>query len=574
MRNSSAELISELHNLRNKFSTATTKLILELIDQLSAVNITSPEALKTYHATLLYLSAFPQHQNIYKKVKQELSSFYKRVEKLTESQHYKLQDSGIDGSDLSHEFSYEAAGWLIKDFPDEIDIDWENYETPTKLDEVLMPLICHSEEPIFTAEEQIFPHGSVDTEEWLVKAKGNSKFSDIKWLFEEMRLSSYDDVLWEPLYALAEVPLCWQFRSSKGSLTQATIDPARVTYRNGDFPKVKGLPKNRIKKPTSRIHLASKKEAIKLLDMARWMLAARQREVHAFNHASLSEVYVGDLGFGAQIIVFGVKPEYRLSLEANYGFVILSNGVPVGYGGVSSLFHQINTGVNIFEEFRKSCATYLFVETLRVFRELFQPKYMLINPYQFGRNNEEGIESGAFWFYYKLGFRPVDSDALELSEKEFNKIKKNRKYRSSKATLRKICESDLVLTLDSRAKKDLFEERWIGDMALKSTELLASQDCHPRTRCITKLVNKLKNRLDVDDWQDWPKNQKESFRNLTPVTALIDNISTWKKSDKNKLVSLMRSKGSKRELQYVEKLRKHDRLMKSLVNVCNTDHKI
>ena len=32
----------------------------------------------------------------------------------------------------------------------------------------------------------------------------------------------------------------------------------------------------------------------------------------------------------------------------------------------------------------------------------------VVEPSQFGGTNKEGLLSGAFWFYYRLGFRPID----------------------------------------------------------------------------------------------------------------------------------------------------------------------
>jgi hypothetical protein len=44
-----------------------------------------------------------------------------------------------------------------------------------------------------------------------------------------------------------------------------------------------------------------------------------------------------------------------------------------------------------------------------------------VDPYQIGYHNEEAIESGAFWFYRKLGFRPLRPELRRLVEKEEEK---------------------------------------------------------------------------------------------------------------------------------------------------------
>jgi hypothetical protein len=46
-------------------------------------------------------------------------------------------------------------------------------------------------------------------------------------------------------------------------------------------------------------------------------------------------------------------------------------------------------------------------------RQLLGVEVFSLDPYQIGHENEEGIESGAFWFYRKLGFRPVRPELAE-----------------------------------------------------------------------------------------------------------------------------------------------------------------
>ncbi len=68
----------------------------------------------------------------------------------------------------------------------------------------------------------------------------------------------------------------------------------------------------------------------------------------------------------------------------------------------------------------------------------------LVDPYQLGHENEEAIESGSFWFYYKMGFRPVSPDVARLAERELQKIAKRPEYRTRPATLRKLAVSPVI----------------------------------------------------------------------------------------------------------------------------------
>jgi len=99
-------------------------------------------------------------------------------------------------------------------------------------------------------------------------------------------------------------------------------------------------------------------------------LAARHRETIHFNYANPGDVYIANVGKGISIAVTGLSAEHRYPLECTLGFLILSNGVPIGYGGASVLFKQANTGINIFDEYRGSEAAWLWVQVMRVFHTL------------------------------------------------------------------------------------------------------------------------------------------------------------------------------------------------------------
>ena len=213
--------------------------------------------------------------------------------------------------------------------------------------------------------------------------------------------------------------------------------------------------------PLDAIERLPRRHAARAIDVARSALAARCREVHAMNQPNPDEVYLADLGDGVQLAVIGVLPAQRLLLEANYGYVLLSNGVPIGYGGVSPLFRQANTGINVFDPFRGSEATYLWAQTLRVFRSLFGVRRFIINGYQFGAGNTEAIASGAYWFYYRLGFRPTLSGHRRLAEDEAARLQRQG-GRSRAATLRHLARGDLVLDLPDWDDADAFDEAVAG----------------------------------------------------------------------------------------------------------------
>src|SRR6185295_3493835 len=105
---------------------------------------------------------------------------------------------------------------------------------------------------------------------------------------------------------------------------------------------------------------------------------------------------------------------------------------------------------------------------------------------QIGFENEEGIASGAFWFYRKLGFRPTQREALQLAQKEEEKIRTRRGYRTSAATLRKLARSPMIFELDESRKGDWdrFELRKIGFRALRGLSAEEKRGLEQRVRSV------------------------------------------------------------------------------------------
>ncbi|HET6972818.1 MAG TPA: hypothetical protein VFH96_02275, partial [Pyrinomonadaceae bacterium] len=140
------------------------------------------------------------------------------------------------------------------------------------------------------------------------------------------------------------------------------------------------------------------------------------------------------------------------------------NSVPIGYFEGISLFERMESGFNLYYTFRDGETAWLYARTLNVFHHALGVRAFSLDPYQIGHENEEGIESGAFWFYRKLGFRPTSKDVLRIALKEEEKIKTREGYRTSPATLRKLAQSPMIFELDRErvGDWDRFQIRHVG----------------------------------------------------------------------------------------------------------------
>lgn len=179
---------------------------------------------------------------------------------------------------------------------------------------------------------------------------------------------------------------------------------------------------------------------------------------------------------GVSVAIYGLAPARQLPLESYVGYTLFKNGYPAAYGGAWVFGRRALFGINVFPPFRGGESGYVLCQVLRVYRRVFGVDTFEVEPYQYGAGNPEGLKSGAFWFYHRYGFRPVDGALRALAEREHAKIAAGRGYRSSLATLRRFTESNVELALTERASPSrvadvreritaLIRERWGGDRA-------------------------------------------------------------------------------------------------------------
>jgi hypothetical protein len=144
--------------------------------------------------------------------------------------------------------------------------------------------------------------------------------------------------------------------------------------------------------------------------------------------------------------------------------MIYKNCVPIGYFEGLSLFERMESGFNLYYTFRDGETAWLYARILNVMYHFAGVTAFSLDPYQIGFENEEGIASGAFWFYRKLGFRPTNPEALQLALKEEEKLRTRKGYRTSAATLRKLARSPMIFELDEQRSGDWdnFQIRKIG----------------------------------------------------------------------------------------------------------------
>lgn len=462
-------------------------------------------------------------------------------------------------TELYYPFSFDVARWLARTSPGAVSIDWPEIVNTEPLDDLLRQVLQPS-------EDEFFDSGYATTREWVEQASAGCRGTDFDWLMAQLGQKQYRNV-WRQLYDAAEVPLVWDLNRSKYSKSRNVFPVANIKAREtGMRPRPKNV-KREIQRPVDSIARLSKLRGAAMIDVAMASLAARHRETYHFNFANPDEVYLADVGEGVSIAVFGLLADHRFPLECTMGYLILANGVPLGYGGSSLVFKQVNTGVNIFDEFRGSEAAFLWVQVMRVYHSLVGCTRYVANPYQLGEGNREALRSGAFWFYYHLGYRPVQSDVRALALKELQKRHRSPGYRTGIKTLGDLASCDMHLTLPGARQSEFFDEEWIVTSSQMATRELGRAGGRTRRDAATRVMKSVARSAGVRNLDAWSSDEKRGFIALAPIVAVAEPGS-WERDAKRSLRKLLRAKGAKRELGYAQYLCQHDQLLKKLRVVC------
>ena len=453
-------LLNQLDELKNQFTPAAARRIERLVQQLSRRKFNDTDSLVRYHEILLFLRAYPQTASIARTTEKELRSFADRVAYLVEKgvdiaplEHPEI--SGIAGTSVTDTFSFYIVRWLVERFPSRVKIDWDWFENENRLAETwprFMPLL----------EEDAWIEANVPYRKWLAAARKGS--SELKWLVERFNELPKPDNERAEIYDSQQIYVSWMPRFN-ASRTGMRAPATRAFYHRGPLIQRRDVDlRKELDAPSPPLQKLSPAQGEKALDMARAASTIRYRELYGFTHGDPKHVYRADLGRGVELYLTELAPEKRLPLRACHAAMIYKNSVPVGYFEGLTLFERMESGFNLYYTFRDGETAWLYARTLNVFHHFTGARAFSLDPYQIGYENKEGIESGAFWFYRKLGFRPTREDVLELALKEEQKIKTRKGYRTSAAMLRKLAVGPMIFEMDSErcGDWDRFQIRKIG----------------------------------------------------------------------------------------------------------------
>ncbi len=510
--------------------------------------MTQADALLARHERVCFARAFPRNAAELRRAERELALFERRAAPLKDA----LRNTGIAGTSYHYPFNYAMTRWLRGRYGRAADIDWPAYRRRAWDDvAALLSLV------VAWAENEGLDDDEVPSWEWIRAAKGPDRRTDLAWLLDVLAAQRLGPKLEAHLFEALNLPIRWDLAGCRDAITHARL-PARPFYhrrllsaRPADFAR-------EVLRPPGALQPLSPERADRVIDAARAALSQREREFHVIVHGHRAEVYRVDAGRGLEIFVIGLAPALRLTLEGDYGALLVKNGVPIGYGYAVLLFGRADIGINIFPTYRGGESPYVFDRFCAVFHHHFGARKFVMRRYQIGHQNPEGIEAGSFWFYYKLGFRSLDRGVRALADVEAARLARRAGSRSAPAMLRRLAQSDMMLATDGTRPED-FRDVDVRRVGFAVTRAIRSRHGGDRAAAVAAAVRGVSRALGG------PVPER-----LAPVADLVPDLPRWEPAERQALRALLRAKELPRERPFVLAMQRHERWRRWLLETFPT----
>ena len=566
-------LLAELETARNQFGPGAAGKIKTLLDRSSRHEFRDARLLIRFHESLLFLRAFPQSVALVPKIERLLDTFYKRVESVRAlgadmTVFDDFDTSGIAGTTMQDTLNFEAARWLVARIPRSVEIAWDEYE-----EERAWGMTWPRFVPLLEEDSDV--EANIPWRRWLDAAHGREQ--ELPWLIRQFERLQFDGIGSEraraELYDSLRIPLRWKLENLKLSRTRNWQRMRRFFIHDGPLISRRQVSlAEEFARPRPRLTRLSRRQGEAVMRWIREVMMVRYRELYGTTLGDPRSVRRTELGRGAVMYFWNLPVGRRLPLRAYVAGFTIKNGVPINYIEAIGLCEWIEVGFNTFYTFRQGETAWIYAQALRCLCALTGARVISVYPYQIGQENDEALESGAFWFYRKLGFRSGKPEMEALARREELKIAADPKYRTPRRILKRLAEAHMFYELpkDSRAPERKKEGAWdefsTRKLALRVNRRMAREFYGDAVRIREASVQELGRALRLNASR-WPEAARRSLENWSLILALIPDIGSWSAEEKRELVHLIRSQSTTDEMQYLWQTQHHGRLRAELLRL-------
>ena len=558
-----ARLLDQLEQARSQIGTIKEQEFLRLLTVAGGLRFRKDaEALIRFHDLLLFLRAFPPGPRVLRLADALLKDFERKITAAfaagADPEDFAPEEVvGIAGTVVEASFSYPMVCWLVERYPKAVAINWEGYER-----EVQRAAIWPRFFPLL--EEDSLTEANVPYLDWLRAARGRR--DELPWLIQRFQRLPVSEKEKGALYDSLEIMVRWDMSGSPASRTLGRKAVQHFYFHRAPLIQRRQISlAEELAKPRLPMIALPPRPAEKILDLVKEATGVRYRELYGTANADPAWVVQADPGRGVEIYFWGLPPEKRLPLRVYLAGFTLKNGVPINYVECISLFDWTEIGFNTFPAYRDGETAWIYAQTLRLLRQLHGVNAISVYPYQIGDGNEEAIDSGAFWFYRKLGFRSMSRELEKLAQAEERKVQANPRYRSPARILRRLSKAHVVYETPEaqRGEWDRFAMRNIGFALQRRMAQDFGGDAEAMRHAYVARIGRL---LDIRP-EGLSSGAQNAFADFAMVFSLIADLPRWTTEEKSALYAIISAKSARTELRYLKLLQGHPRLRAAILTL-------
>lgn len=533
------EKIARLKSLLFQFDKKYEEEKMQLLNELVHFQAFKQQSFQQFHLILMAVMAYPSSKDLLGLTHSIMNKLLKQLEKKPLLQN-KLSGTGYMHTSIECNFTFNKVRYLIQKFPNQVSIHSASstIETQKSVLKILLPDVEYS----------LIHAGYKDFKIRIDEFHSSSEQTDLEWLMQTIQHSPLDNNTRSFIYNQLGIFIQWKIESESDSVSFLRGASLPIYFHATPLEK-KINPKEIIDQKLPAPVKLTLKEKQQLIHSAKMTLLYLYRETEPFTNANEDDITLFHLDKGISIALFGSTVDKRYSLESYIGYLVLKNNIPASYGGGWIFGERSQFGINILESFRGGESSLIICELLRVYHQYFGATQFVVKPYQFGLNNQEAIKTGAFWFYYKLGFRPQNRRLMELALQEEKQKLADPKYKSEFATLKKYTKSNLVLTLSDSSYPAYDPEI----VSRKITRYINEHFNGDRQKALTSCYKELITNTGINT-KSWKAEDMDYAKQSAILFSIQPGSKEWQKKYKKDIQLFIQLKSAKTELNWIKHL--------------------
>jgi hypothetical protein len=531
----SLSALTALERRKDRYDAASARAKCALLRRLRRARLPRAEQVRRLHEVLCFLRAYPDDAAVLREVEAMLAAFGRRAD--LRAHRDALAYSGIAGTVLWFPFFWPTARWIVQRWPRALVLERGDAVAGERIAE-LLPTLLTPIEAHGLREAKLGGFAALDA------VRGAE--TDAAFLVRRVAALPADERVREAFYDAINPSCELRPGNDTPSRTHAAWDRTRTVWQTVPLRRKRPDVAAEAARPPRALRRLPARDGEALVELARGAMVTRQRDLDAFAWGNARDVWWVEDDGGLAFALIGVLPERRAAVPALLGGLTLQNGVPVGYHQSDLVGRSAALAFNTFDTFRGGEAAHTLARLMAALHHGFGSRSFSVDPYQLGHGNDEGLASGAWWFYAKLGFAARSGAGRALARGELDRAARSPRYRSPTEALRALAAHPLFFDLDRARPGALVAPASLGLAVARHLSRLAGSD---RAAAVARASELAQRRCGLASLAGFTPAERAAWCAWAPLLSMLP-LGGWRAADKAALVHLVRLKAAPSERGY------------------------